>query len=119
MSNATFSPPDLDVFYGLDGLGLTATGQRVEIDRAILDCRVLVADRWCHRCGRAGVPRGTVTRTIVHVPVGWRPTMLQVRVRRYRCADCRTVWRQDTTTAAAARTKLSRDAVYGSSQMRV
>ena len=39
MSNATFSPPDLDAFCGLDGPGLTATGQRVEIDRAVLDCR--------------------------------------------------------------------------------
>ncbi|GAA1288632.1 hypothetical protein GCM10009590_14650 [Brachybacterium alimentarium] len=112
MFNATFSSPDLGAFCGLDGLGLTVTGQRVEIDRAILDCRVLEADRWCHRCGQAGVPRGTVTRTIVHVPVGWRPTMLRVRVRRYRCVDCCTVWRQDTTTVAAARTKLSRDAVY-------
>lgn len=107
MSIATFSTPDLDAFCGLDGLGLTATGQRVELDHAVLE-----ADSWCHRCGQAGVSRGTVTRTIVHVPVGWRPTMLQVRVRRYRCADCCTVWRQDTTTAAAARTKLPRDAVY-------
>ena len=38
--------------------------------------------------------------------------MLRVRVRRYRCVDCCTVWRQGTTTVAAARTKLSRDAVY-------
>lgn len=37
--------------------------------------------------------------------------MLQVRVRRYRCGDCCTVWCQDTTAAAASRTKLSRDAL--------
>ena len=112
MPNAPLSLPDLDAFCGLDGLGLTATGQRVELDRAVLDCRILETDEWCHLCGQAGVPRGTVARTIVHVPLGWQPTMLQVRVRRYRCGDCCRVWRQDTTTAAAARTKLSRDAVY-------
>lgn len=37
--------------------------------------------------------------------------MLRLRVRRYRCPDCRTVWRQDTTAAAAPRSKLSRHAV--------
>jgi transposase len=112
MSNATSSPPALDAFCGLDGLGLTATGQRIEPGQAVLECRVLEADRWCHRCGQAGVPRGTVLRRIVHVPLGWRPTMLQIRVRRYRCGDCCTVWRQDTTAAAASRTKMSRDAVF-------
>ena len=112
MPHATFSSPDLDAFCGLDGLGLTATGQRIETGQAVLECRVLADDQWCHRCGQAGVPRGTVLRTIVHVPLGWRPTMLQVRVRRYRCPDCCTVWRQDTTAAAASRTKLSRDAVF-------
>src|SRR5690606_9443811 len=111
MPNATFLSPDLDAFCGLGTLGLTATGQRVEPDHSVLECRVLEDDRWCHRCGQTGVPRGTVTRAIVHVPLGWRPTILQVRVRRYRCPDCCTVWRQDTTTAAAPRTKLSRDAV--------
>lgn len=48
----------------------------------------------------------------MHVPLGWRPTMLQVRVRRYRCSDCCSVWRQDTTTVAASRARLSRDAVF-------
>ncbi|MGP5597365.1 ISL3 family transposase, partial [Brachybacterium alimentarium] len=112
MPHATFSSPDLDAFCGLDGLGLTATGQHIETGQAVLECRVLADDQWCHRCGQAGVPRGTVLRTIVHVPLGWRPTMLQVRVRRYRCPDCCTVWRQDTTAAAASRTKLSRNAVF-------
>lgn len=112
MPNATFSLPDLDAFCGLDGLGLTAIGQHVEPGRSVLECRVLEDDRWCGRCGQAGVPRGTILRTIVHVPLGWRPTMLQVRVRRYRCSDCCHVWRQDTTTVAAARAKLSRDAVF-------
>lgn len=43
--------------------------------------------------------------------VGWRPTMLEVRVRRYRCTGCGHVWRQDTSSAAAPRAKLSRHAV--------
>ena len=87
MPLATSPSPDLDAFCGLDGLGLTATGQRIETGQAVLECRVLADDQWCHRCGQAGVPRGTVLRTIVHVPLGWRPAMLQVRVRRYRCPD--------------------------------
>ena len=111
MSNATFSPPDLDAFCGLDGLGLTATGQCIEPGRAILDRRVLQADSWCHRCGQAGVSRDTVTRTIVHVALGRRPTTLRVRVCRYRCGDCCTVWRQDTSKTAAARGRLSREAI--------
>ena len=112
MFNATFSSPALDAFCGLDGLGLTVTGQRIEPGTAVLECRVLEDDQWCHRCGQAGVPRGTVTRTIVHTPLGWRPTLLPVGVRRYRCVDCCTIWRQDTSKTAAAREKLSRAAIY-------
>ncbi|WP_344744968.1 ISL3 family transposase, partial [Nesterenkonia aethiopica] len=62
-------------------------------------------------CGGEGIPRGTVVRRLAHLPLGWRPTTLWVRVRRYRCTDCARVWRQDTSTAAAPRTKLSRHAV--------
>lgn len=110
MSNATFTAPDLDTFCQLDRLGLTATGQSVEADSSILECRVLEPDNWCHGCGQQGVPRGTVTRRLAHVPLGWRPTTLQVRVRRYRCPDCRSVWRQDTSAAAESRAVLTRHA---------
>jgi transposase len=110
VSNATFTAPDLDSFCQLDELGLTATGQLVEHDRSILECRVREDDNWCHQCGQQGVPRGTVIRRLAHVPLGWRPTMLQVRVRRYRCPDCHRVWRQDTTSAAEPRAKLSKHA---------
>lgn len=34
--------------------------------------------------------------------------MLEIIVRRYRCTDCKHVWRQDTTLAAEPRAKLSR-----------
>jgi transposase-like protein len=44
-------------------------------------------------------------------PFGWRPTTLLVRVRRYHCAGCQRVWRQDTSRAAEPREKLSRAAV--------
>jgi hypothetical protein len=40
--------------------------------------------------------------------VGGRPTLLEVVVRRYRCAECGRVWRQDTSKAAEPRAKLSR-----------
>ena len=111
MPHATLTTPDLDAFCQLDRLGLSATGQSVQAHSSILECRVDDPDGWCRLCGQQGVPRGTVVRRLAHVPLGWRPTMLRLRVRRYRCPDCRIVWRQDTTAAAAPRSKLSRHAV--------
>lgn len=108
MFNATFQCPDLTTFCRLDGLGLEVTGQYVRPDRAVLACRVLAPDQWCHRCGCQGVSRDTVTRELGHEPFGWRPTTLLVRIRRYQCTGCGHVWRQDTTKAAEPRAKLSR-----------
>jgi transposase len=109
--NATFSTPDLDTFCRLDRLGLSVIGQQVHDDHAVLACRVLEPDDWCHRCGVHGVARDSVERKLAHVPLGWRPTILAVRVRRFRCAGCGHVWRQDTSASAAPRAKLSRHAV--------
>jgi transposase len=83
-------------------------GQRLEPDRAVLACRVVEPDQWCRRCGCEGVPRDSVTRRLAHEPLGWRPTTLVVTIRRYRCAGCGHVWRQDTSRAAEPRAKLSR-----------
>lgn len=44
MSNATFVAPDLTTFAGLDELGLVVTGQRVEPERSVLECRVAEPD---------------------------------------------------------------------------
>lgn len=106
--DATFTCPDLTTFCRLDELGLVVTGQRLERDRALLECRVIEPDDWCHRCGCQGSPRDTVVRRLAHLPLGWRPTTLVLRVRRYRCTGCGHVWRQDTTAAAQPRAKLSR-----------
>jgi len=112
LSDATFACPDLTTFARLDELGLEVTGQRLQPDRAVLACRVVEPDdsdeRWCRRCGCEGVARDTVTRRLAHEPLGWRPTTLVVTIRRYRCPDCRHVWRQDTALAAEPRAKLSR-----------
>ena len=109
---AGFACPDLTVFCRLDELGLEVTGQRLELDRAVLACRVVEPDgsdaRWCRRCGCEGSPRDTVTRRLAHEPLGWRPTTLVVAIRRYRCTGCGHVWRQDTSKAAEPRAKLSR-----------
>jgi transposase-like protein len=105
--HATFTRPDL-TFTRLDGLGLEVVGQRLEPSRAVLACRVIEPDQWCRRCGSEGMPRDTLTRRLAHEPFGWRPTVLEVTVRRYRCAGCGHVWRQDTSKAAEARAKLSR-----------
>ena len=108
MSDATFACPDLTTFARLDELGLEVTGQRLEPDRAVLACRVVAPDRWCRRCGCEGAPRDTVTRRLAHEPFGWRPSVLEVTVRRYRCTGCGRVWRQDTSLAAEPRAKISR-----------
>ncbi len=108
MPDATFATPDLTTFCRLDELGLVVTGQRLEPRRAVIACRVVEPDDWCHACGQQGVLRDTVVRRLAHEPLGWRPTMLEVTVRRYRCADCSHVWRQDTSRAAEPRAKLSR-----------
>ncbi len=107
MSDATFARPDLTTFCRLDELGLQVTGQRLEPDRAVLACRVLDCDDWCRRCGCQGQARDTVVRQLAHEPLGWRPTTLEVTVRRYRCSGCGRVWRQDTSKAARPRAKLS------------
>ncbi|MFD0655312.1 hypothetical protein ACFQ2Y_49300 [Streptomyces malaysiensis subsp. malaysiensis] len=39
-----FANPDLTTFTRLDELGLEATGQRLEADRAVLACRVVEPD---------------------------------------------------------------------------
>ena len=111
MSDATFVRPDLTTFCRLDDLGLEVVGQRVEPSRAVLACRVVDPDEWCRRCGCEGTPRDTVTRRLAHEPFGWRPTVLEIRVRRYRCSGCGHVWRQDTSKAAKPREKISRRGV--------
>ena len=108
MSDATVTRPDLTTFCRVDELGLVVVGQRLEPGRAVLACRVADPDQWCHRCGCEGSPRDSVVRRLAHEPLGWRPTTLEVIVRRYRCADCGHVWRQDTRRAAEPRAKLSR-----------
>jgi len=108
VSDATFAAPCLTTFARLDELGLEVVGQRVEPGRAVLACRVVDPDQWCRRCGCEGSVRDSVIRQLAHEPLGWRPTILLVRVRRYRCTGCGHVWRQDTSKAAEPRSKLSR-----------
>ena len=111
LSDVSFSCPDLNSFCRLDTPGLTVTGQHLDSERAVLECRVLDPDDWCRRCGAQGMFRDTVARPIAHVPLGWRPTTLVVRVRRYACTGCGHVWRQDMTAAVRPRGKLTRHAV--------
>ena len=110
--DAGFTRPDLSTFCRLDELGLVVTGQRLDPGRAVLACRIVEQpdsdEQWCRRCGCEGSLRDTVTRRLAHEPFGWRPTTLVVSIRRYRCAECGHVWRQDTSRAAEPRAKLSR-----------
>lgn len=99
------------MFCRLDELGLVETGQRITPGLALIQCRVIEADKWCLRCGSEGVPRGSVVLRLAHEPFGMRPTTLLVRVRRFRCSGYGRLWRQDTARAAEPRSKLSRGAV--------
>ena len=108
MADATFAIPDLTSFARLDGLGLHVTGQFLEPDRAVLECRVVGRDDRCRRCDRPGRLRDSTTRRLAHEPFGWRPTVLLVVVRRWRCDHCGHVWRQDMSAAAEPRARLSR-----------
>ena len=108
MSDVTFACPDLTTFCRLDELGLEVTGQLLGPHRAVLACRVVEPDHWCRRCGCEGASRDSVVRRLAHEPLGWRPTTLEITVRRYRCAGCGHVWRQDTARAAQPRARLSR-----------
>ena len=109
----TFTGPDLTTFLGLDALGLTAVGQFLTARRAVVECRMPIGfeDPFCRSCGAQGQARGTVVRRLAHVPVGWRPTQLVVRVRRFGCTRCRRVWRQDSSTLAEPRARLTHAAV--------
>ena len=113
MSETTFSRPDLTTFLGLEALGLTAVGQLLTAERAVIECRMPIGleDPFCKVCGAQGVARGTVARRLAHVPVGWRPTEPVVRVRRFACRHCRRVWRQDTSALARPRARLTHQAV--------
>ena len=111
VTDAIFACPDVTTFCRVDELGLVVVGQRLEPRRAVLACRVVEPDQWCRRCGCEGVVRDTVVRRLAHEPLGWRPTVLEVTIRRYRCTACGHVWRQDTTKAAEPRARLSRRAL--------
>nr|WP_269155680.1 ISL3 family transposase [Kocuria indica] len=101
----------MTTFTRLDELGLEVIGQHVEPNQAVLACRVANPDPWCRRCGCEGTPRGSVVRRLAHEPFGWRPTVMLITVRRYRCSECGHVWRQDMSKAAEPRSKLSRRAL--------
>ncbi|MGP9582706.1 ISL3 family transposase [Brachybacterium sp. AOP42-C2-15] len=111
MPNATFDSPDLTTFARLGELGLVVVGQRLTPERAMLECRLVDEDPWCRACGALSTSRGSISRSLAHEPFGHCPTTLLVRIRRYRCDHCGTHWREDTTTAAAERAKLSRGGI--------
>ena len=40
MPETTFTGPDLTTFLGLDALGVTAVGQYLTVERAVIECRM-------------------------------------------------------------------------------
>jgi len=102
--------PDLDRFARLDSLGLTVTGQQIFGDHAVLFCQVTVADDLCPSCGGQGRRHDTVVRRFTHLPLGHRPTWLQVATPRYECSGCGRVWRHRLRSVARRRSRLTRTA---------
>jgi transposase len=98
MPDAIFACPDLTTFACVDELGLEVTGQRLEPTRAVLACRVVESDDWCHRCGEQERAHDTAVRELAHEPFGGRPTTLAVTVRRNRCTGFGHVWRPGMTS---------------------
>ena len=90
----------LTTFCRVEKLGLQVVGQRLGPGPAVLACRIVAADEWCRRCRCQGAPRHSVVRRPAHEPLGRRPTVLLVTVRRYRCAGLDHARRQDATKAA-------------------
>lgn len=107
MAKPTFSAPDIDALCMLDSYGVTVMGQYVTAKQIAFESRILEADNFCRHCGGQARIRGTLVRKVTHVPIGWRPTQLHLRLRRYRCDDCSRVWQQDTTSVVATGEKLS------------
>lgn len=53
--HATFTAPDLTIFFGLADLDLKAAGLRLSEGRVLVECVVISDDGWCHSCGARGV----------------------------------------------------------------
>ncbi len=106
MLKTTFAASDLTTFCRLDELGLEAVGQRLDADRAVIECRLVEDDPWCRTRGAEGVARETVPRRLADEPVGRPSTTLRVGVRRYRCAYCQRTRRQDALKEAPPRAKI-------------
>ena len=91
--------------------GCPVTAQHVEPDHTVLRCRPTTPPLPCPGCARPGVRHDTVLRRLAHVLFGWKPTILEVVVPRYRCWPCRRIWRHSITAAALSKGKLSREAI--------
>lgn len=111
MFNATFCPPDLTNFLGLDALGLVARGLHLQPGRAVIECVPSRDDDWCGACGVQALRHGVVDRWLAHIPLGGRPTMLRVHMARYRRRECGHLWRHDLASATQAKAKLTHAAV--------
>ncbi|ENO17443.1 hypothetical protein HMPREF9004_1809 [Schaalia cardiffensis F0333] len=54
MSNTAFRALDLTTFTGKSDLGLEVTGQLIESERTVWECRLVEPDDCWRRCGSQG-----------------------------------------------------------------
>lgn len=112
-----FSVPCLETTLDIAKYSLIVTGQCVESvkNRRVLvfQCRFEKEDfNACTSCGVVVKSRGTLARTVVHMPVGVRPVRLLLRLRQYVCATCETYWSERPGSLLAfERSLLSVDAI--------
>lgn len=111
LDNATFATPDLTTFCRLGDLSLAVMGQHLSAEQAVLLYRPVNPGDGCHRCCCQTQVCDSVVRELAHVPFGWRPTTLRIRLRHYQCTACGPAWYQDLTRAASPRSCLSRAAL--------
>lgn len=111
MDKPTYTTADLATFCQLDELGLTVTGQHLEPNAAHLRCRMAKFDPHCPKCHTRALSCGTRARRLAHIPFGSRKTIIDLRVRRFKCPDCEHFWIEDTTSVADPKNLLTRGAI--------
>lgn len=113
MSNPTFGEPcgvvRIDALLGLPDIGLYSIGFHVEQRRwgqlgrrrvNIIDCNMLKEVTTCPHCGGPSLVRKTRFREFCHEPMGLRPVVLRVRIRKRSCPQCARVWSADCSLIA-------------------
>lgn len=106
-------------FCRLDKLGISVVSQKTTPQQVMLNCEIPRDDGFCEKCHTAAEPLGTRSRKVTHLPCGWRPVRLNLRVPRWGCEACNRQWLQNTDHIAKPRCTLTVDAAHYALQLLV